>query len=430
MESHILSTASAVAALGACAADFSTMTDDALLAAQKVVAEHSRAVDQRASWVAAEIARRSARELGHSGLAARQGFRSPEELIQNVSHISRGEAAKLVSVGLTSSSSSSEVEAVGIDVLDAINRGLGSPSAVISAAVLQTERARLLAIAPDLTTEELFRAARARRDRLDEESVSLREQEQRDRRYWRNSRRQDGMVAGSYLLAPEDGALLTAAFQNIVSPRRNGPRFDAATPSLVDDPRTTDQVAADALVAIVQLAVDADPGEVFGVHKPAVTVVVRKEDLAAGTGHGVLDDSHDAISLRSVERMACASGVVEVLFDSALQAVDLGRTQRLHSRAQRRMIAARDGGCMFPSCNMPVSMTQVHHPDNWKRDGGGTSVENGILLCAFHHLMLHNNGWNITYAGGRYWLVPPPDVDPGQRAILLETKNPLLKRTG
>lgn len=410
--------------------DFFSMTDDSLLHAQKVLAEHSRTVDSLSARVAGEIARRSSRELGHSGLAARKGFQSPVELVQSVSHVSRATAAKFVAIGVAvEESPSSSVSAVGIDVLDAINRGLGSADALITATVLEKERARLLEIAHRLTVEEILAAARSVRDRLDDESVERRERQQRDRRYWKNARRSDGMVAGSYLLDPEQGALLTAAFQNVLSPRRSGPRFDDVR-KVVDDPRTDDQFAADALVAMVQLAVDADPGTVFGVHKPVVNVLVREEDLAKGTGFGVLEDSRDPVSIKTVERLACASGLIGILFDENGQAVDMKREQRLHNRKQRRMLAARDGGCMIPGCSAPVSKTQVHHPDSWHRSRGDTSVENGILLCYFHHLMLHNNNWSITLAGGVYWLIPPPEVDPEQRAIELRSKNPLLLRAG
>jgi len=428
----IVTTAAAVARLGVSPTDVTSMTDDSLLHAQKLIAEHSRIVDSYSAWVAGEIARRSTRELGHSGLAARQGFGSPVELVQSLSHVSRVQANKFIAVGISldeSPASSTAVSTVGVEVLDTINRGLGTPDSVITASLLERERARLIELSRDVTVDELYRRARMVRDELDAESVERREREQRDRRYWKHGRRADGMVVGSYLLDAEQGALLSAAFQNVLSPRRSGPRFDdARTP--VGDERTDEQFAADALVAIVQLAVDADTGSVFGTHKPAVSVLVREEDLAAGSGFGVLEDSRDPVSMRTVERLACESGILGILFDAKLQAVDVGREKRLHTRQQRRMLAARDGGCMFPNCDMPVSMTQVHHPDHWRRDRGGTSVENGILLCAFHHLMLHNNGWEITLAGARYWLIPPVDVDPEQRALALESKNPLLRATG
>src|SRR5690606_26563617 len=58
-----------------------SLADAELLQAQRSLAEVQRRVQSQAAVLAAEIAHRSRRELGHSGLAATQGRRSAEELI-------------------------------------------------------------------------------------------------------------------------------------------------------------------------------------------------------------------------------------------------------------------------------------------------------------------------------------------------------------
>ena len=53
-------------------------------------------------------------------------------------------------------------------------------------------------------------------------------------------------------------------------------------------------------------------------------------------------------------------------------------------------------------------------------------VDNGILLCRHHHLLLHNRGWEIVRTGERgehYWLIPPKDIDPTQTPRLLRKKS-------
>jgi len=74
-------------------------TDDALLAAQRAVAEVRRRVETQAAVVAAEIAHRSRRELGHTGLAATRGVRTAEDLIATVSGTTRRDARTLVKAG-------------------------------------------------------------------------------------------------------------------------------------------------------------------------------------------------------------------------------------------------------------------------------------------------------------------------------------------
>jgi hypothetical protein len=124
-----------------------------------------------------------------------------------------------------------------------------------------------------------------------------------------------------------------------------------------------------------------------------------------------------------VERHICQNGLQPVMFDSDGKPFDLGREQRLYSRRQRRAMAARDGGCRFLDCERPPSWCEAHHIDHWVRDHGETNVDAGILLCKHHHLLLHDNGWEIHRVRGEFSLIPPPDVDPIQRPILMPSKS-------
>src|SRR5690606_4902668 len=94
---------------------------------------------------------------------------------------------------------------------------------------------------------------------------------------------------------------------------------------------------------------------------------------------------------------------------------------------QRVALAARDGGCRFPDCDRPPSWTEAHHIVPWSH-GGRTDVADGVLLCRHHHMMLHNNGWRIVREHADYTLIPPPDIDPLQRAIPMPSRSRTLRR--
>ena len=79
--------------------------------------------------------------------------------------------------------------------------------------------------------------------------------------------------------------------------------------------------------------------------------------------------------------------------------VDLGRTQRLYTRAQRRAVIARDRHCAWPDCAKPARWCQIHHLNWWERDFGVTSLENAVLLCSFHHHEAHRRDLIITRIG-------------------------------
>ena len=114
-------------------------------------------------------------------------------------------------------------------------------------------------------------------------------------------------------------------------------------------------------------------------------------------------------------------------FDDDGQAVNVGREQRCFNRRQRIALGARDGGCRWPGCNRKVSWSEAHHVKFWARDHGKTDLADGILLCRHHHLLLHDEHWEIVRRGGDYWLIPPPDIDASQTPRLMPSKSAALR---
>jgi hypothetical protein len=228
-----------------------------------------------------------------------------------------------------------------------------------------------------------------------------------------------------WLLDPESAAIVTEVYDRATSPRRGGPRFvdperSAASLAIHDDPRSTEQIASDSFTELLRQSGSIDRSVLLGGSEPAVRVLVRATALETGTGHGILE-SGESVSIATVERLACAGGILPVILDGARQVLDLGREQRLYSRRQRQALSVRDGGCMWPGCDRPPSWTEAHHIQHWARDHGRTDLADGILLCRHHHLRLHNEKWEIRRRAGRYWLEPPPQR--GGAGALLETKS-------
>jgi hypothetical protein len=115
------------------------------------------------------------------------------------------------------------------------------------------------------------------------------------------------------------------------------------------------------------------------------------------------------------------------MFDDNGNVLNVGREQRLFTARQRIGLAVRDGGCRFPGCRKPPSWTEAHHIDHWARDQGRTDIARGILLCRYHHMLIHNNSWEIKRDDeSRYLLIPPPGIDPDQIPIEMPSKNRLV----
>jgi hypothetical protein len=478
LAASLLESASAVAALGGAQGDIDLLDDASVLAGLALVREHEQHLQAYKLWLATAVTRRSSYELGYSGLARRNGAATPGVLIQSISGSTMAEANKLVQLGAMtievedaaarSSLDSAPglqqaevesppvmvatvawqapiVEAVNagglsLDAADAIRRGLGVIDSAVTSAQLRSAAETLVGCAATAPPEKLWRLARRHRNALDEEAIARGEKERADQRYLRRFR-QDGMCGGSWLVPDEEGGLeIDQAFSLMLAHRTGGPRFVDANPDTVPDAvpvaaasesgpvddRTNEQLLADGFIQLIRGGLDADPNVVPGKRRVAVRIMVTAATMQEQTGHGVIEGSGNAVSFPTVARQLCESGTLGLKFDRNGQVIDLGREIRLFTSAQRDALAARDGGCRVAGCEKPPSWTEAHHIDYWARDRGKTNIADGILLCRYHHMLIHNNNWEILRRDGTYWLRPPASVDVQQRVTEMPSKNPLV----
>jgi hypothetical protein len=336
----------------------------------------------------------------------------------------------------------------------AIRTGLGDIDTVVTSEKLAGAVQTLLEDAPTMGVDELLKRARRMRDSLDEAGIAVREKKAWDDRYLRMWRIDTGQVHVHGLFPPEQGEYLMALHDSLTGPRRGGVRFvdpdrAAWAKAVQDDPRSTDQITADAFLELLKAGTAVNPNRMLGGRTPAVRILTTAaptaptaptEERAAadatepdptdvlvripdGTGHGFLEGNPAPVSQETLDRLICTSGTVELSFDPDGQPLNLGREERTFSPAQRLALAARDGGCIWGDCDRPPSRTEAHHLEQWAQDHGSTDTRLGVLLCPPHHLLLHNQGWQILEHQGVYWLRPPASVDPGQKLIRLRSKS-------
>lgn len=115
----------------------------------------------------------------------------------------------------------------------------------------------------------------------------------------------------------------------------------------------------------------------------------------------------DAVDERSpvVERLLCDGRVRTVIHTAGNQA---GRVTRTIPPPLRRLIERRDrNGCPFPGC-ANTRFVHVHHIRHFAA-GGPTSSANCILMCTFHHRLVHDGGWNVVGNGDQTVLFASPD---------------------
>src|SRR3990170_43627 len=73
--------------------------------------------------------------------------------------------------------------------------------------------------------------------------------------------------------------------------------------------------------------------------------------------------------------------------------VALGRMSREPSAWMIRQVRYRDRECRFPGCGTR-RFTEARHV-RWWRHGGRTDLDNLLLICSFHHRLVHEHGWSV-----------------------------------
>lgn len=128
-----------------------------------------------------------------------------------------------------------------------------------------------------------------------------------------------------------------------------------------------------------------------------VVVTMSLDTLLGRLGSAHLDTGA-VISASQARRMACEAGIIPAVLGGKSQVLDLGRTKRFHSTAQRIALNIRDGGCTTVGCERPPGGCHAHHDLQWSQ-GGPTTVDKGRLLCARHHQLAHNPAYDMKILG-------------------------------
>ena len=122
------------------------------------------------------------------------------------------------------------------------------------------------------------------------------------------------------------------------------------------DTRSVGQKRADILQAVFEHTARHVDTPSMGGSAPTVMVHVNATDLFTGTGSGWIDGVEAPVSLKTVHQRLCDGG-----------------------------------GCVIPGCTAPAHWAEVHHVTPWARNGP-THVDNGVLLCWYHHHTIDTSG--------------------------------------
>jgi hypothetical protein len=205
---------------------------------------------------------------------------------------------------------------------------------------------------------------------------------------------------------------------------RSAARRIAALGSLAEARATLDRRAGDPPRREVVVHVDAD---------------VLADDTAAGCAHV---EGGPAITGAQARRLLCEATAVFML-EKGREPLAHGRRKRRATRAQRRALLRRDGGCARPGCpETRIERLHAHHMRHWLF-GGRTELPNLVLLCDVDHGLVHDHGLVLSRQNGRLIVLTPdgrhiwgtadaafaiglPGAEPDPNVRLVEGADPFL----
>jgi hypothetical protein len=187
------------------------------------------------------------------------------------------------------------------------------------------------------------------------------------------------------------GSILAKVLQQLTAPRRGRLGAPDAQAGPQGDRLDWSQRQGQAFVELLEhLPTDRLHGKVAA----TVVVTLDQENLAAAVGVAGLDTG-DQLSASETRRIACGAGILPAVLDGEAQPLDLGRSKRLLTEAQRTALATRHTTCGADGCERPFAWCELHHETPWSTD-----LSNALPLCDFHHQRIHDPAYEHRRSQG------------------------------
>jgi hypothetical protein len=252
------------------------------------------------------------------------------------------------------------------------------------------DEAQLLELARRSTASQLERAVRGLRSSPSSDvAVANRGHDRRSVDWWWEL---DGSLRVTGRLGSEAGAVLVDAIETGAEALHGGP----------DQRPPLGARRADALTEIVYSGCPRAE-VVLHVDAPALACTAERGDELAGDVCAIEDGP--AVPSETARRMSCDAELVIANRGGKDGAIDYGRRRRVVSPPLRAALERRDRHCRFPGC-VRRHGTHAHHIRHWAH-GGRTDGDNLVLLCRFHHRLVHEGGFTVRRRDGGITFMRP-----------------------
>ncbi|MGZ4678670.1 MAG: DUF222 domain-containing protein [Ilumatobacteraceae bacterium] len=200
---------------------------------------------------------------------------------------------------------------------------------------------------------------------------------------------------------PQTGLILDRKLQSMVDSL-----FNERTPETapVDPVSKQQHLRALALAALC----DGKGGKV----RTELTVLIDATTLLSGEHADTFVDLGVDIDLpvEAIRRMATSAAVLTPVITAANGInLHLGRSKRLASRDQRRILRVMYPTCALPGCTVPFDKTEIHHIDWFGPDNGKTDIDDLAPICHTDHRHIHERRIAVSIDRQRNLTVTYPD---------------------
>jgi hypothetical protein len=255
----------------------------------------------------------------------------------------------------------------------------------------------------------------------------------------------DGTTRATLILLPEHLALLKELLQSrrrgvqLVrtepggeeDPQTDGPEWREEQGPDGGDPRTRAQQDYDTVIDVLEAGAKAEAAAVKPVTHTTV-VTISAAELEARKGRAFTSGVLVGLSIPIVEQRICNGETRLLVTGPRGEPLSLSRASRLFSPAQKLALTIAAGGrCQYPGCRVPAPYLEAHHVAWFCRDGGSTDISNGIMLCSYHHHLVHaqDSPVEIRKHDGGLYIVPAGWFGPLQPEQRARTGPPHLPRS-
>jgi hypothetical protein len=203
------------------------------------------------------------------------------------------------------------------------------------------------------------------------------------------------------ILDPERHTVVRTALDALVHEQWRSGHPDSTRPAVRDLAR----LRADAFVEMARRARSGGRAPVSGPRRsePEVVVLIDLATIQHGElrpgGTCSLGDG-TPISVEAARRLACEGAIIPLVLGGPSEPLDVGRTRRLATHAQRVAMRRRSPTCEFGVCDIPAERCRAHHLRPWEV-GGSTDLDQLAWLCDAHHHLVHDGGWSMARTDGQ-----------------------------